>query len=164
MGQEVCETDRSKLRSAAKDTRLPQVSSLPIEEHREIYSRSGLGRSGMTETGKFFAPRNAIGLVELWCAIHAVGDETIRQKLRFAFTAILPRASMRYQWSPKRPLNAQNQTYYIAPVYFEWNIFDLFNHKVDAVIRANEALFENGDLLGAQSVQDVTYEMRQRRS
>ena len=155
--QEVYETDWRKMRKAAKDERLRQVPSLPIEPHREMYSRSGLGRSGMTETAKFFSPRNAIALLELWRAINAAEDETVRQKLRFAFTAILPRASMRYQWSAKRPLNAQNQTYYIAPVYFEWNIFDLFNRKVDAVVRANEALFENGELFSGESTQDVTY-------
>ena len=159
VGQEVGETDRRKLRTASKDARLKQVPSLPIEEHREMYSRSGLGRSGMTETGKFFAPRNAIALLELWRSISAVKDETIRQKLRFAFTAILPRASMRYQWGPKRPLNAQNQTYYIAPVYFEWNIFDLFRRKVDAVIRASEALFKSGDLFRHENGPDVTYEI-----
>jgi len=66
---------------------------------------------------------------------------------------------MRYQWSAKRPLNAQNQTYYIAPVYFEWNIFDLFSRKVDAVIRANEVLFENGALFSGESTRDVTYQI-----
>lgn len=157
--QMVYEMDRRKIRTAAKDARLRQVPSLPIEEHREMYSRSGLGRSGMTETGKFFSSRNAIALLELWHAINQLEDETIRQKLRFAFTAILSRASKRYQWSPKRPLNAQNQTYYIAPVYFEWNVFDLFNRKVDAVIRANGTLFENDDLFSAEGTQDVTYEI-----
>ena len=116
VGQDVCETDRRRMRVALKDGRLRKVPSLPIEEDREMFSRSGLGRSGMTETGKFFSPRNGIALVELWRAINDVEDEAIRQELRFAFTAILPRASMRYQWSAKRPLNAQNQTYYIAPV------------------------------------------------
>ena len=113
----------------------------------------------MTETGKFFSPRNAIALVELWRAINDVEDDAIRQELRFAFTAILPRASMRYQWSAKRPLNAQNQTYYIAPVYFEWNVFDLYGRKVNAVIRANEALFDDGDLFNPEKVRDVSYEI-----
>ena len=159
VGQEICQMDWHNIRIAEKDARLRQVPSLPIEDHREMYSRSGLSRSGMTETSRFFAPRNAIGLVELWRAINAVEDEAIRHKLRFAFTAILSRASMRYQWSPKRPLNAQNQTYYIAPVYFEWNIFDLFSRKVGAAIRANKALFNNDDLFGGQNVQDVAYEI-----
>ena len=144
VGQAVCETDRRRIHAALKDGRLRKVPSLPIEEDREMFSRSGLRRSGMTETGKFFSPRNGIALVELWRAINDVEDETIRQELRFAFTAILPRASMRYQWSAKRPLNAQNQTYYIAPVYFEWNVFDLYGRKVNAVIRANEAVFDGG--------------------
>ena len=159
VGQGVCETDRRRMRAALKDGRLRKVPSLPIEEDREMFSRSGLGRSGMTETGKFFSPRNGVALVELWRAINDVEDEAIRQELRFAFTAILPRASMRYQWSAKRPLNAQNQTYYIAPVYFEWNVFDLYGRKVNAVIRANDALFDDGDLFSAEKLRDVSCEI-----
>ena len=159
VGQGVCETDRRRMRAAMKDGRLRKVPSLPIEEDREMFSRSGLGRSGMTETGKFFSPRNGVALVELWRAINDVEDEAIRQELRFAFTAILPRASMRYQWSAKRPLNAQNQTYYIAPVYFEWNVFDLYGRKVNAVIRANDALFDDGDLFSTEKLRDVSYEI-----
>ena len=157
--QGVCETDRRRIRAASRDGRLRRVPSLPIDEDREMFSRSGLGRSGMTETGKFFSPRNGIALVELWRALNDVQDEAIRQNLRFAFTAILPRASMRYQWSAKRPLNAQNQTYYIAPVYFEWNVFDLYGRKVNAAIRANEAVFVGGDLSSTEKLLDVSYEI-----
>ena len=159
VAQDVCETDCRRMRTALKDMRLRKVPSLPIDQDREMYSRSGLGWSGMTETGKFFSPRNAIALVELWRAINAVEDAAIRQALRFAFAAILPRASMRYQWSAKRPLNAQNQTYYIAPVYFEWNVFDLYNRKVNAVIRANEALSQYNIPLVQKSLRDVKYEI-----
>ncbi len=159
VGQCVCETDRRRMRAALKDERLREVPSLSISEDREMYSRSGLGRSGMTETRKFFSPRNGIALVELWRAINDVEDEAIRQELRFAFTAILPRASMRYQWSSKRPLNAQNQTYYIAPVYFEWNVLDLYGRKVNAVIRANEALYNSSDSFSADRLRDVSYEI-----
>ncbi len=159
VAQEVCETDRRRMREALRDGRLLKVPSLPIDEDREMFSRSGLGRSGMTETGKFFSPRNSIALVELWRAINNVQDEAIRQNLRFAFTAILPRASMRYQWSAKRPLNAQNQTYYVAPVYFEWNVFDLYGRKVNAVIRANEAIFGGWDLFSTEKLLDVSYEI-----
>ncbi len=111
----------------------------------------------MTETAMFFSPRNAIVLLELWKAIADVSDSAIRQKLRFAFTAILPRASKRYQWSPMRPLNAQNQTYYIAPVYYEWNVFDLFVRKLNAVIRADGVLFGRQPMLTGLSSKDVTY-------
>ena len=159
VGQGVCETNRRRMRAALRNGRLREVPSLPIGEDREMFSRSGLGRSGMTETGKFFSPRNGIALVELWRAINDVEDEAIRQALRFAFTAILPRASMRYQWSAKRPLNAQNQTYYIAPVYFEWNVLDLYGRKVNAVVRANDALFDGGDLFRTERLRDVTYEI-----
>ena len=159
VAQSVCETDLRRMRAASEDRRLGRVPSLPIDEDREMFSRSGLRRSGMTETGKFFSPRNGIALVELWHAINDVEDEAIRQNLRFAFTAILPRASMRYQWSAKRPLNAQNQTYYIAPVYFEWNVFDLYSRKVNAVTRANEAIFGGGDSPSDRNPRGIDYEI-----
>ena len=157
--QAVSTVDHRTLRKAENDPRLEEVPSQIIEKHREMYSRSGLGKAGITETRQFFSPRNAITLLELWRAINEVKDEKIRQKLRFAFTGILPRASKRYQWSAKRPLNAQNQTYYIAPVYYEWNVFELFRRKVDAAIRATSALFRQKPLFHESSVQDVTYEI-----
>jgi len=156
--QKISDYDIRNIRKAIKDIRQDQIPSLSIDRDREMYSRSGLGKSGMTETKMFFSPRNSIALLELWREINALSDEKIRQKLRFAFTAILPRASKRYQWSAKRPLNAQNQTYYIAPVYYEWNIFDLFNRKVNATIRANDLLFSNRNLWSNKIVQDITYE------
>ena len=89
--------------------------------------------------------------IEGW-RINGVEFEDVRQKLRFAFTAILPRASRRYQWSAQRPLNAQNQTYYIAPVYYEWNVFDLFARKVRAISRADEELSARRAAIGAHGV------------
>lgn len=158
--QSVSSLDWENIADAEIDPRLRDVPSLEIEPHREMYGRSGLSKSGMTETGKFFSPRNAIALLELWRTIQRVGDHQIRQKLRFAFTAILPRASMRYQWSRKRPLNAQNQTYYIAPVYYEWNVFDLYKRKIGAVIRANDVLFGRQPMLNGFSLRDVTYHVK----
>ncbi|MEM7477065.1 MAG: DNA methyltransferase [Planctomycetota bacterium] len=139
--QPISKIDIQRINDAATDPRLKKVPSLRIDETREMYSRSGLGKSGMTETRFFFSDRNAIALWELWQAINKLKDKAIRKKLQFAFTAILPRASKRYQWSAKRPLNAQNQTYYIAPVYYEWNVFDLFGRKVNAVSKATDLLY-----------------------
>jgi 16S rRNA G966 N2-methylase RsmD len=157
--QKVSEYDLDAIRKAFEDSRQKNVPSLPIEKHREMYSRSGLGKTGLTETSRFFSPRNAIALAELWKVIHEVEDGRLCQKLRFAFTAILPRASKRYQWSARRPLNAQNQTYYIAPVYYEWNIFDLFERKIEAAIRADEMLFGDMPLFQRQADKDVTYRL-----
>lgn len=152
--QGVAEFDLKKIKKASKDKRLANIPSEAIEQHREMYSRSGLGKAGMTQTKMFFSDRNAIALLELWTAINSIKNRKIKQKLRFAFTAILPRASKRYQWSAKRPLNAQNQTYYIAPVYYEWNVFELFNRKVNASIKANKTLFANEN---SQENGNVTY-------
>jgi 16S rRNA G966 N2-methylase RsmD len=159
--QAVSDFDREMIATAAADHRQEEIPSLSITQDREMYSRSGLAKVGMTETARFFSPRNAIALLELWRAVNAVSDEHVRRKLRFAFTAILPRASKRYQWSPLRPLNAQNQTYYIAPVYYEWNIFELFERKVEASQRADEELFGGGgqSLFRARTSRDVRYEL-----
>jgi|SRR5579859_6113976 len=157
--QDVADLDQSMIQNASKDPRLAQVPTLIIDEAREMFSRSGLGKAGLRRTSDFFAPRNAIALLELWRAINTLEDVPVREKLRFVFTAILPRASRRYQWSAQRPLNAQNQTYYIAPVYYEWNIFELFQRKVEAALRSDEALFQAAPLLLNASEKNLNYEI-----
>jgi 16S rRNA G966 N2-methylase RsmD len=159
--QPVSSFDLKMIAKAARDSRQGQIPSLPITDDREMYSRSGLGKAGLTETGRFFSPRNAIALFELFSAIDAVEDKNLKRKLRFAFTAILPRASRRYQWSAQRPLNAQNQTYYIAPVYYEWNVFELFQRKVEAALRADEELLSGGgeSLFRGVSPKNVSYQL-----
>ncbi len=156
--QDVSNDDIKRIEKAAKDKRQKHIPSKTIDESREMYSRSGLGKAGMTKTSLFFSPRNAIALLELWKAIDSIKDRKIKQKLRFAFTAILPRASKRYQWSAKRPLNAQNQTYYIAPVYYEWNIFELFNRKINASIKANNFLFSEDNPID-EDIPKVSYDL-----
>lgn len=156
--QNVQQVDLQKIARAQKDPRQRNVPSLTISQDREMFGRSGLGRAGISETKQFFSPRNAIALLELWNAISRVEQPAIRQKLRFAFTACLTRASRRYQWGPKRPLNAQNQTYYVAPVYFEWNVFDLFERKVRAVMRSDELLFQQAPLFIRNFPERATYE------
>jgi hypothetical protein len=157
--QPVCDFDRSLIYKASVDPRQRDVPSLAIGEDREMYNRSGLGKAGLTNTFQFFSSRNAIALLELWRAINDVQDDAIRSKLRFAFTAILPRASRRYQWSAQRPLNAQNQTYYIAPVYYEWNVFELFERKVEAAIRSDEELFGQVPLLCGSPEEEIRYDL-----
>ena len=154
--QSVSDLDKMTIRAAFEDPRHEGVPSALIDEEREMFSRSGLGKAGLLRTRDFFSSRNAIALVELWQAINDIEDHQIRAKLRFAFTAILPRASRRYQWSAQRPLNAQNQTYYIAPVYYEWNVFELFNRKVEAALRSDEFLFGTMPLLRG-AVEDLNY-------
>lgn len=155
--QEVGDVDVQAIARATSDTRQKDIPSFTIDESREMFSRSGLGKAGMTETAKFFSPRNAIALLELWRAINSVQDKKLRKKLSFAFTAILPRASRRYQWSAQRPLNAQNQTYYIAPVYYEWSVFELFERKVEAAIRAGASVSEAPTLFTSATAENVSY-------
>ena len=110
---------------------------LPIEANRQMFQASALAKHGLVTTGRFFTQRNIAALSALHRAIASEVDLRLRHKLLFAFTAILARASKRYQWGKKRPLNAAHQHYYIAPVFYEWNIFDLFTRKVDSVLRSD---------------------------
>ena len=155
--QEIQNIDIENIGKAENDERLINIPSLPIDSDREMYSRSGLGKRGLSETKYFFSSRNAIILNELWSAISDIDDYAIRKKLQFAFTAILPRASRRYQWSKQRPLNAQNQTYYISPVYFEWNVFELFLRKVKATTRSDECIFGSNDLFKKNELGSAIY-------
>jgi len=135
---------------------------VPIEETRQMYVASALARHGLTSTAAFFSPRNLAVLGALKSEIETVEVPELREKLRFAFTGILTRASKRYQWSKKRPLNAANANYYVAPVFYEWNVFDLFNRKVDAVIKSDDWIRTArgaGTLFGADEGPDVHYEI-----
>ncbi|MXV98487.1 MAG: DNA methylase [Acidimicrobiaceae bacterium] len=111
-----------------------------IAETRQMYAASALGRHGLTSTAAFYSHRNLCALAALRDTIDDVADPALRGKLLFAFTAILTRASKRYQWSRQRPLNASNANYYIAPVFYEWNVFDLFTRKVRAAVRSDDWL------------------------
>ena len=131
------EDDLERIARAQQQRDLEKVPSITIPPEREMYRRSALKKWGLEQTRQFFSARNALALYYLWTQIQAVEEESLRRKLSFAFTAILPRASRRYQWSPQRPLNAATQNYYIAPVYFEWNVFELFERKVEAALRSD---------------------------
>ncbi|MGH9891530.1 MAG: DNA methyltransferase, partial [bacterium] len=123
-----------------------------------MFRRSALAKHGFTSTGSFFSRRNLAALAAIHRGILEVEDSGIKSKLLFVFTAILPRASKRYQWGPKRPLNAQNQTYYVAPVFLEWNVFDLFRRKLDAVKRSDSYIEEEIGALWLDQI-DVRYEL-----
>jgi len=135
--------------------------SVEITPDREMYKASALGKSGMTTVASFYSPRNLRVLAALHEAILNEPDESLRGKLLFAFTATLTRASKRYQWSPQRPLNAANANYYVAPVFYEWNVFDLFERKIVAALRSDEWIEgERGaTLLREASPLDATYEI-----
>ncbi len=114
--------------------------SITIDPELQMYQASALGKHGLSSTADFFSNRNLAMLTALRDAIQRERDARVRNKLMFAFTAILPRASKRYQWSRQRPLNASNANYYIAAVFYEWNVLDLFARKVRAVSRSDDEI------------------------
>ena len=145
---------------------LPDPSGLSwpdvrIAKTRQMYVASALGRNGLTSTGAFYSRRNLCALAALRDAIDAVTEPQVRAKLLFAFTAILTRASKRYQWSRQRPLNAANANYYVAPVFYEWNVFDLFDRKVTAAIRSDKWIREHRSGRAQRGLQgeDVVYDL-----
>ena len=123
--------------------RPPTVNApdVAITPDRQMYQASALARHKLDSTARFFSPRNVAALTCLHDAIAEEPDVALRGKLLFAFTAILTRASKRYQWSRKRPLNAANQNYYVATVFYEWNVVDLFERKVEAALRSDEMIY-----------------------
>lgn len=134
----------------------------PIDERRQMYITSALARHGLTSTAAFYSRRNICALAALYDQIEAVAEQSLREKLRFCFTAILTRASKRYQWSKKRPLNAANANYYVAPVFYEWNVFDLFSRKIMAAIRSDDWIrAQRGErtLFNCSETNFVTYDL-----
>lgn len=131
-----------------------------ISADRQMYQASALGKHGLSNTASFFSDRNLAALAALRVAIRSTSDAQLRSKLLFAFTAILARASKRYQWSRERPLNAANQNYYVAPVFYEWNVFDLFSRKVEAAIRSDEFLRQRRPEISDRNDLRVEYQVR----
>jgi DNA modification methylase/DNA-directed RNA polymerase subunit RPC12/RpoP len=131
---------------------------VPIGEDRQMFQASALKKHGLLTTASFFSERNLAVLAVLRERIEQVEDEALRSKLLFALTAVLTRASKRYQWHPKRPLNAANQNYYIAPVFYEWNVYDLFERKVEAALRSDDYIRERMRSHDVAELGKVTYE------
>jgi 16S rRNA G966 N2-methylase RsmD len=124
--------------TATVDIEKVDYPHVEITPDRQMYKASALGKSGMTTIASFYSARNLTVLTTLRKRIAEVDDTAIRGKLLFAFTACLTRASKRYQWSRQRPLNAANANYYVAAVFYEWNVHELFARKIKAVISADE--------------------------
>ena len=138
-------------------TELVEVPSVEIGSDRQMYVASALGKHGLTSTASFFSQRNASVLAVLREEVQRCADADIAAKLMFAFTAILPRASKRYQWSKARPLNAANANYYVAPVFYEWNVYELFLRKVDAVAKSDAFIESERRRLRSEAPVDVEY-------
>jgi len=164
----VCMCSRSQIEQEWSDITIKPCSTglrwpdKPIEEDRQMFIASALGRHGLTTTASFYSHRNICALSALKAEIDLVEDESLKEKLKFCFTAILTRASKRYQWSKKRPLNAVNSNYYVAPVFYEWNVFDLFSRKVEAAIKSDNWILANRrEMSIAQFVEsmNVTYDV-----
>lgn len=73
----------------------PDFPNVEIGSDRQMYQASALGRHGLTTVASFYSPRNRALLAALRREIARVGDDALRDKLYFAFTASLTRASKR---------------------------------------------------------------------
>lgn len=142
---------------------LEQISypHVPITPDRQMYKIQGLGKSGLTSIASFYSPRNLAVLSALHQEILSLDDLAVREKLLFAFTGCLARASKRYQWSHQGPLNAANAYYYISPVFYEWNVYDLFRRKVKAGLKADEKIRSTRQMYagGDTTLPDVEYQI-----
>lgn len=161
-----CKCSTSQREQAAAAVR-PKVDlsnfSFPrveITPDRQMYHASALERNGLTNIAAFYSARNLAVLSTIKNEIGKIADDRVRSKLLFAFTGCLTRASKRYQWSKQRPLNAANANYYVAPVFYEWNVFDLFARKVVSVSRSDEMIRHlRGEGTLFESDLDVQYDI-----
>jgi 16S rRNA G966 N2-methylase RsmD len=106
----------------------------PFDASRPMWRRAHADM-GVKTVADFFSPRNLAALAALWTASTAEPDARVRSALRFSLTAIVNRASRRYQWNAKRPTNVLGGTLYISSLRYEWNVLSLWRRKVAAVRR-----------------------------
>lgn len=121
---------------------------LPFGPDWEMW-RGGHRDLGITRVADFWSPRNLAALSVLFEGIGREPNDRLRDALRFVFTAIVNRASRRYQWNAKRPTNVLGGTLYIASLRYEWNVLSLFSRK----LRATTAFYRSVRLpVGAVTV------------
>jgi tRNA G10 N-methylase Trm11 len=108
----------------------------PLEPWREMW-RGQHRDMGISTAADFFTDRNLQALAAAWQAVTASSEPAA---LRFAVTAIINRASRRYQWNPKRPTNVLSGTLYIASLTYEFNVFSLLRRKLRLVRQLAESL------------------------
>lgn len=101
----------------------------PFGADREMWRKSH-EVMGITSLDGFYTRRNLRALAALWRLVNAAPNHRVRAALRFAFTAMVNRASRRYQWNAKRPTNVQTGTLYISSLNYEWNVLSLFRRKL----------------------------------
>lgn len=112
----------------------PWFPTQPFGPERPMWRR-GHEELGIVSVADFFSPRNLTGLSLLWEASGVERDERVRDALRFSITAIINRASRRYQWNAKRPTNVLGGTLYISSLRYEWNVLSLWRRKTRSVER-----------------------------
>jgi DNA modification methylase/ribosomal protein S27AE len=118
---------------------LPWYPSADFDSRRPMWRR-GHDDLGIRTVADFYSPRNLSALSLLWDAASRESDDRIRSALRFSLTAIVNRASRRYQWNAKRPTNVLGGTLYVSSLRYEWNVLSLWLRKTRAVAR----LFRSG--------------------
>lgn len=108
----------------------------PLEAWREMW-RGQHRNLGVHTAADFFTDRNLHALAAAW---RVAGESAESQSLRFAVSAVINRASRRYQWNPKRPTNVLSGTLYIASLTYEFNVFSLLRRKLRSVRQLAAAL------------------------
>lgn len=113
---------------------LPWFPSTHFGPERPMW-RKGHEELGIRSVADFFSPRNLAALALLWHRASEEPNERVRSALRFSLTAIINRASRRYQWNAKRPTNVLGGTLYVSSLRYEWNVLSLWRRKAAAVTR-----------------------------
>lgn len=126
--------DRERLRKAAALPLPGWVPERPFGPDWEMW-RQGHADRGIASVKDFFTDRNLRALSALHEQIGRLDDPRIADALRFAFTGCVNRASKRYQWNAKRPTNVLSGTLYVSSLFYEFNVFRLFDRKVRASTR-----------------------------
>lgn len=134
MERKPTQEDRERLSEVASSSPPGWVPSRPFGPEWEMW-RKGHEDRGITNVKDFFTPRNLHGLSAVHDWIEGYENPRISAALMYAFTGCVNRASKRYQWNHKRPTNVLSGTLYVSSLFYEFNVFRLFERKLKATVR-----------------------------
>lgn len=129
----------------------------PIDSHREMYIRSALHLRGVSTVADMFAHRPKLALSRLWYEIRRIEDTVVREALQFAFTNTAWHASRMRRYNAKGGQRPLTGTLFIPQLQSEPNVFEVFRHQVEQVIRLYDVLPDGDVTVRRSSATDLTW-------
>jgi hypothetical protein len=130
-------SESQKLDEIARSPIKTWVPDVPLNPHDPQYTRNALGGRKLTNVRNFFTPRNLKAMSCLLSEVEGVGDERIRNALKYVFTSTFGRITRTTRYLFKKAGNSSiTGTLYFPSFSVENNFLSLLGRKYEDCSKA----------------------------